>query len=63
MCVQFESLENTVGKGEILLITSNFSYSQNVFYVSGELSPIFIKFEIVNFKLFQFWMSQICRLG
>ena len=33
---------------------SNFSFSDNVFYLFGELSAIFIKFIIVVFNLFQF---------
>ena len=45
MCLQYKSFENTVGKGEI---------SRSVFYLSGEHSAIFIKFEIVVGKLFQF---------
>ena len=39
---------------EKLLITSNFSFSHNVFYPFEELSAIFVKFEIVVCKLFQF---------
>ena len=39
---------------EKLLIMSNFSFSNNVFYPLGELSAIFIKFEIVVCKLLQF---------
>ena len=39
---------------EKLLVTSNFSFSHRVFYLFGELSAIFIKFEIVVCKLFQF---------
>ena len=31
---------------------SNFSFSHSVFYPFGELSAIFIKFEIVAYKLF-----------
>ena len=42
-----------MGKGK-LLVTSNFSFSHSVFYPPGELSGIFIKFEIVVCKLFQF---------
>ena len=37
-----------------LLVTSNFLFSPSVFYPFRELSPIFIKFEIVICKLFQF---------
>ena len=39
---------------EKLLVTSNFSLSRSVFYPFGELSVIFIKFEIVVCKPFQF---------
>ena len=39
---------------EKLLITSNFSFSHSVFYLFGELSAIFVKFEIVVCKLFHF---------
>ena len=36
-----------------LLVTSNFSFSHSVFYPHGELSAIFIKFEIVVCTFFQ----------
>ena len=49
-CPQNKSFENT----EKLLLTSNFSFSHRVFYPFEELSSIFIKFEIVVCKLFQF---------
>ena len=39
---------------EILLITSNFSFTHSVFYLFRELSDIFIKFRIVVCRLFQF---------
>ena len=39
---------------EKLLITSNFSFSHSVFHTLGELSSIFIKFEIVVCKHFLF---------
>ena len=39
---------------EKLLIRSNFSFSHCVFYLFGELSDIFDKFEIVVCRLFQF---------
>ena len=39
---------------EKLLVTSNFSFSHSVFYPLGELSAIFIEYEIVVCKLFQF---------
>ena len=35
------------GEKEKLLVTSNFSFSHRVFYLFGEHSAIFIKFEIV----------------
>ena len=38
---------------------SNFSFSHSVFYPFRELSAIFIKFEIVVFKLFQLDQSEI----
>ena len=37
-----------------LFVTSNFSFSHSVFYLFGDFSFIFIKFEIVVCKLFQF---------
>ena len=39
---------------EKLLVTNNFSFSHSVFYPFGKLSAIFVKFEIVDCKLFQF---------
>ena len=42
---------------EKLLVTSNFSFSHSVFYSFGELSAIFIEFEIVVYELFQFVKS------
>ena len=47
-------LLKTMWEKEKLLITSNFSFSRIVFYPFGELSAIFIKFEIVICKFFQF---------
>ena len=41
---------------------SNFSFSQNVFYLFGKLSAIFIKFEIVVCTL-SLEKSKTCRLG
>ena len=46
------SLLKTLGEKEKLLVTSNFSFSNSVFYPFGELSAIFIQFEIVFCKLF-----------
>ena len=47
-------LLKTLWEKEKLLVMSNFSFSHSVFYPFGQLSAIFIKFEIVVFKLFQF---------
>ena len=44
--LQYKSFENTVGKGEIA--------PKSVFYLFGELSVVFIKFEIVACNLFEF---------
>ena len=48
------SLFKILWEKEKLLVTSNFSFSHCVFYPFGELSSIFIKFEIVVCNLFQF---------
>ena len=48
------SLLKTSWEKEKLLVTSNFSFFHSVFYPFGELSAIFIKFEVVVCKLFQF---------
>ena len=48
---------------EKLLVTSNFSFSHSVFYQFGELPAIFIKFEIVICKLFQFGRVQNLVFG
>ena len=45
------------GEKEKLLITNNFSFSHSVFYPLGELPAIFIQFEIVFCKVFQFGRS------
>ena len=45
------SLMKTLWEKEKLLVTSNFSFSHIVFYPFGELSAIFIKFEIVVWRL------------
>ena len=54
------SLLKTQWEKEKLLVTSNFSFSHSVFYPFRQLSSIFVKFEIVVCKLFQF--GKICRL-
>ena len=51
--LQFKSFENTVGKGEIALNKQILLFPQ-CFYLFGELSGIFNKFEIVVCNLFQF---------
>ena len=48
------SLLKTLWEKEKLLVTSNFSFSHRVLYPFGELSFIFITFEIVVCNLFQF---------
>ena len=50
----FMCLLKTLWEKKKLLVTSNFFFSHNVFYLFGEPSAIFIKFEIVVCKLFQF---------
>ena len=44
----------TLLEKEKLLVTSNFSFSNSVFYPLREVSVIFIKFVILVCKLFQF---------
>ena len=48
------SLLKTLWEKEKLLVTSNFSFSHSVFYWFEKLPTIFINFEIVVCKLFQF---------
>ena len=55
--------KKTLWEKEKLLVTSNFSFSHSVFYPFGELSTIFIKFEIVVCKLFQFGRVQNLSFG
>ena len=52
-CWQYKSLK-TLWEKDKLFDTSYFSFFHSVFYLFGELSAIFIKFEIVVCKLFQF---------
>ena len=47
------SLLKTLWEKEKLLVTSNFSFSHSVFNPFGELSAIFIKFKIVECKVFE----------
>ena len=48
------SLLKTLWEKEKLLVMSNFSFSHSVFYLFGELFAIFIRYEIVVCKHFQF---------
>ena len=50
----FDAPGKTRWEKEKLLIKSNFFFSHSVFYPFGQLSSIFVKFEIVVCKLFQF---------
>ena len=52
-CLLYTTFENNVGKGEIAH-NEQFLLFQQCFQPTGELSAIFIKFEIVFCKLFQF---------
>ena len=54
LCVCSTSLLKTLRKKEKLLAMSDFSFSHSVFYPFEEFYSIFIKFEIVVCKLFQF---------
>ena len=57
------SLLKTLWEKEKLLVTSNFSFSHSVFYPFVKLSIIFVKFEIVVCKLFQFGSVQNLSFG
>ena len=48
------SLLKTLWEKEKLLVTSNFSFSHTIFSPLGKLSAIFVKYEIVVYKLCQF---------
>ena len=52
MCLQYKVLK-TLGENEKLLVTSNFSFSLSVFVRFGEVSAIFIKYEIVVCKVWK----------
>ena len=47
------SFLKTLWEKEKLLVTSDFSFFHNVFYQTGKLGAIFVKFEIVVCKLYQ----------
>ena len=51
LCVCSTSLLKTLREKGKLLLTSNFSFSHSVFYLSGELPAVFIKLEIVVCEL------------
>ena len=55
--VHSTGLLKTLWEKEKLLVMSNFFFSHSVFYLSRELSNIFINFKIVVCKLFQFGKS------
>ena len=57
------SLLKTLLKKEKLLVISHFSSPHNVFYSFVDLSTIFVKFEIVVCKLFQFGRVQNLLFG
>ena len=48
-----QTFENIAGKGEIARNEQFLLFPHSVFYLYGELSAIFFKFEIVVLKLFQ----------
>ena len=57
-CLQYKSLENTVGKKEIACIKQFLLFPQCFFYSYEELSDIFIKFKIVFCTFFSVWKSK-----
>ena len=57
------SLLKTLWEKEKLLLTSNFSFFRSVFFPLRKLSAIFIEFEIVICKLFQFGRVQNLSFG
>ena len=63
MCMQYMSFE-TLWEKEKLLVTSNFSFSHSVFYLFGEFSATFIKFEKLS-SAYSFGLkgSKIYHLG
>ena len=63
LCVCSINVLKTLREKEKLLLTSNFSFSHNVFYPLREHSAIFIKFKIVVCKLFHFGRVQNLSFG
>ena len=54
MCLHYKSFEKTLWEKEKLLLKSNFSLTDSVFDPFGEVTAIFMKFEIVICQLFVF---------
>ena len=54
LCVCSTSLLKTLREKKKLLVMSNFSFHLSVFYPFRQFSAIFMKFEIIVCKLFQF---------
>ena len=63
LCVCSTSLLKTLWEKKKLLVTSNFFFSNSVFHPFLEIFAIFIKFEIVVCKLFQFGPIQKLLFG
>ena len=61
-CLLYKSFENTVEKEEIAQ-KEQFLFFPKSFYLFGELPAIFIKFEIVVCKLFEFGRVQNLLFG
>ena len=61
-CLQYNSFENNVGKGEIAR-NEQFLLFPQCFYRFGELSAIFTKFKIVVCKLFRIGRVQNLSFG
>ena len=61
LCVCSRGLLKTLWQKEKLLVTSNFSFSHSVFYSFGELSVVFIKYEMLSANSFSLEESKICH--
>ena len=59
LSVSSRSLLKTLWEKEKLLTRSNSSFTHSIFYLFGEPSAIFIKLEIIIYKLLV-WKSKIC---
>ena len=62
MCLRYKSLENTVGKGEIAR-NKQFLLFLHCFLTFWKTLAMFIKFQIVVSKLFQFGRVKILSFG